>query len=567
MSNPRKYTGIRIGSGVAIGPPYVYHSKKVSVSPEESSNTSHELQKLKDAIREATSELDSIKAGSIDQIGKEDAAIFDAHKLILNDPELLEKVTKRINGQNYTAAYAWYLSIQEYIDVYKALDSSVMVDRSADVEDAGMRVLRKLSDEINESISPDVPSILLCDDLTPSDTARIKPGNILGIVCTLGSGTSHSAIIARSLGIPAVFGIGGSLKDYPVGETVVLDGERGEVCFEPTPDYISLMQTKQKSWLEVKHSSDSAKMEPAKTNDGRRITVMANVSGAEEVKFAMENGADGIGLFRTEFLFMNRLGPPSEEEQFLVYRRAAELAKESSVTIRTLDVGGDKEIPYLGIKRENNPFLGLRGIRHSIKFPKIFRTQLRAIARASVYGNLSIMFPMITTLAEWKEATRILGEVILELDAEKIQVDPDLGVGIMVETPACVSSIREFLEVADFVSIGTNDLAQYTMATDRDNPDIGELASVYQPAVLKLIRKTIRAARDKAKPVAMCGEMGAETKATALLIGLGLRSFSMNASQIPEFKRHLRTLNLEKSKKLPMLINGNLTPEDVIKLI
>lgn len=563
MNNPLSTRGISVGHGIAIGPIFLYSPNRIKVEQTQTDNPSRDLKRLIDAIKLSTSEIEDLRKASLRQIGEKDAAIFAAHKLILNDPDLLEKVTRYIHGDNYSAAYAWNKAIEEYADLYRSLNSSTMVERSADVQDVGARVLRKLSKEFEPGIHPKTPSVLLCDELSPSDTASIHPDTILGIICTKGSRTSHSAIIARSLGIPAVFGVGGVAKEYRYSENVIVDGTSGDCYLECSDALIKEFRQKQQEWQKKQSLSQKYKLEPAGTACGKTIRVLGNVSSAEDVKSAFENGAEGIGLFRTEFLYMNRIAPPSEEEQFLVYRRAVELAKGNRVTFRTLDIGGDKAVPYLNIDKESNPFLGMRGIRYSLKYPKVFAVQLRALMRASKSGLVSIMFPMISTLQEWHAALKILGEVIQELDDEGIVIDPDVSVGIMVETPASVTNIRDFLKEVDFVSIGTNDLAQYVMATDRNNPQIGSLATTYQPAVLKLIKRTISAARDVAKPVAMCGEMASDPDVTALLLGYGLKNFSMNGSQIPDFKHNLRSITMESAKKLPKKVKGHMSPAQV----
>jgi phosphoenolpyruvate-protein phosphotransferase len=563
MNNPLITRGISVGHGIAIGPVFLYSPKRIEVEQTQTDNPKLDLKRLIEAIKLSTAEIEDLRKASLRQIGEKDAAIFDAHKLILNDPDLLEKVTRYIHGDNFSAEYAWNKAIEEYAELYRSLNSSTMVERSADVQDVGARVLRKLSKDYEPGIHPKTPSVLLCDELSPSDTASIHPDTILGIICTKGSRTSHSAIIARSLGIPAVFGIGGVAKDYQHSENVVVDGTSGDVYFECSDALIAEMSKKQNEWQKKRSLSQKNKLEQATTACSKTIRVLGNVSSAEEVKTALENGAEGIGLFRTEFLYMNRIAPPSEEEQYEEYRRAVELANGNRVTFRTLDIGGDKAISYLDIDKESNPFLGVRGIRYSLRFPKVFAVQLRAIMRASKSGLVSIMFPMISTLQEWHAALKILGEVIQDLDDEGVEVAPDVSVGIMIETPASVMNIRDFLKEVDFVSIGTNDLAQYVMATDRNNPQIGSLATTYQPAVLKMIKRTISAARDVAKPVAMCGEMASDPEVTALLLGYGLRNFSMNSSQIPDFKQNLRTITMESAKKLPDKVKGYMTPAQV----
>lgn len=532
-------TGIVVGGGVALGPAFIYEIRLPEITPEKISDPHSEIQSLKAALAEATSDLESLKQRSMHIVGKEEAQIFEAQKLIANDPELFKLVENQIQKESVCAAFAWRATIEEFVNLYKSSKSPVMAERSADVLDVGLRVIRKLVSQDLNPLLPEKPSILVTDELSPSDTASIDPAMITGVICESGSNTSHSAILVRSIGIPAVFGVQNAREKLARLEHIIVDGDLGKIYLKPDEALTSTMQKRRQNWLQTKKAADKVKHHVVHTSDGEKIEVLANVSEISQVSKALENGAGGIGLYRTEYVYMDRKQAPSEDEQYEIYREAVELMPGKPVTFRTMDIGGDKPIDYLSITKEANPFMGWRGIRFSLHREDVFRVQLRAILRASAHGNIHIMFPMISTLDEWHSAKSIVDEEKLWLKEKNIDFGADVSCGIMVEVPSVAVMIDDFLDEVDFISIGTNDLTQYLMAADRMNSKVAKLASYHQPAVLKVVELVIRAAVKKGVPVSMCGEMARDTEMTETLLRFGLRSFSMSASGIPAFKHNL----------------------------
>lgn len=567
MSSNPSQKKLVINTGIAIGPAHVFSDVQLDSLPKSSGNSAEEQQALIAAIKEASVEITEIKRLSLEHIGEKEASIFDAHLLILSDPDLLEKTSRLMNNKGCSAAYAWQICIDEYAMLFRSMDSKTMAERAADVDDVGKRVLRKLLSSEQTSINPSSPSILVTDELSPSDTALINPEKVLGIVCSGGGGLSHSAILVRALGIPAIFGVGEEIASIAHGSPLILDAGTCTVYANPEPAILKEYQVKHSSWQEMRNKLDVNKLQPAITLDNKKVEVFANVSSADEVRIALKNGAEGIGLFRTEFLYMNRNRLPDEEEQFSVYAKSVENAHGKPVVFRTMDIGGDKAVSHLGIHKETNPFLGLRGVRYSLKYPMIFKTQVRAMLRASAFGQVSIMFPMVSTLQEWRDAKKLFEECTVELEDQKIPFNIDTPVGIMVETPASVLGIDVFLAEVDFISIGTNDLTQYVMATDRENQSVGDLASHFQPAVLKSIRLVLDASLRANKPVAMCGEMAGDLSAAAFLLGCGLRTFSMSSSKVPEFKEHVRGMNTQVNTKMVQKMNNALILDDVRRIV
>lgn len=533
------FKGTRINGGVAIGDAYVFQKTLPNVSPDEISDTDEEFRKLSNAIARVIDELDELINARNTSISKEEAAIFEAHKLIISDPELVKEVRSAIASQHMSAAFVWRETISRYIALYKNAPGKLMAERAADVLDAGMRVLSHLTGIPIDRPDSDKPVVLITDELSPSDTAILNPDHIVGLICEKGSETSHSGILIKSLGIPAVFGVNDILGSVKNTDACILDGDNGMLYINPDSDQLELMQRRRDNWLKSQKMADAEKNSTVFTKTGERIHVLANVSEPKHVEQALGRGAEGIGLYRTEFLYMGRSQAPDEQEQYEVYRQAVELMNGKTVTFRTIDIGGDKPVGYLSIQKEENPFLGWRGIRFSLEQTEVFTTQLRALLRASAHGPLHIMFPMIAIPEEWRKSVSIVEQVKRDLQRENIPFDENIQLGIMVEVPSAAIRIQDFLEEVDFVSIGTNDLTQYIMAADRMNTRVAALASYHQPAVLDLIEMVIKACIQKDVPVSMCGEMARDTEVTERLLEMGLRSFSMSASGIPAFKLHL----------------------------
>jgi phosphoenolpyruvate-protein phosphotransferase/dihydroxyacetone kinase phosphotransfer subunit len=549
--------GISVAPGYAVGPVKHYEHTLPSIIKESISDVEAEIKKLKLAIEKAKAEVIDIIEEGTSTIAPEDAAIFEAQILLIQDPELLSKVEKRIKEERIAAPYAWRVTLDEFIAIYEAATSgSQLSTRVADLIDVGLRVLEKLTGESYNTLEVNEPVILITEELNPSDVASIDTQKILAICTTKGSENSHSAILARSLGIPSVFGMGKLIREIPEGNVVAVDGELGMLYTRPESTFLSEMEKKRADWLEIKVNASRERLEPAKTEDGIQLDVMANVGSLADVYQAIEQGAEGIGLFRTEFVFMTSGNYPSEDDQFAMYSRAAALLDGKPLVIRTIDIGGDKPVPYLNIEKEDNPFLGWRGIRYSLDQAELFKTQLRAILRASTHGNVSVMFPMLSTLDELNRANLLLHTCKKELSSNNIPFDVNIKSGIMVEVPAAVTMLNNLLEHTDFISIGTNDLTQYIMAADRTNSRVAELSSHYQPAVIHTIADIVQKAQKAGKHVSMCGEMARDTRLTALLAGLGLRSFSMSSNGIPEFKWRARKLNLQHSSGLSETILG-----------
>lgn len=556
--------GIPISPGFAVGPVVQRTVSLPEIAEAEAHDPKAERAALEAALDASQQQIEAIKLQSSKEIGPEEAAIFDAQVLLLRDPELIKGVYERID-QGKTAAYAWRSGLGEIIHLYEGISGdSIISTRIIDLIDVGTRVLEHITGKNYTGTRLDQPCILCMNDISPSDAASLDASKVLAICCESGSDVSHSAIIARSLGIPTVFNMGKALKLLPDGEMVAVNAELGELYVKPDQAVLARIATERERWLEVKQKAHLTRKEKGQTGCGTRLRVLANVGNEHEINQVLDLGAEGVGLFRTEFLFMERTKVPDEQEQFEAYKTAAQaLGKTRPLTIRTLDVGGDKPVPYLHIEGEENPFLGRRGIRYCLDERDLFKTQLRAILRASAYGHIEIMFPMIANTGELEAALQLLQEAAAELDTQNQKYDKDLKKGIMVEVPAAVENLKEILPMADFVSIGTNDLSQYVMAADRTNAAVSGLASYYQPAVLRVIERIIRMANESGTDVSMCGEMARDTLVTPLLVAWGLRKYSMSAAGIPEFKYMARKIHQERVADLSSAIEGCTSPDEV----
>ncbi|MBR8840172.1 MAG: phosphoenolpyruvate--protein phosphotransferase [Stigonema ocellatum SAG 48.90 = DSM 106950] len=549
-TTPLFLQGIPASGGVAIAPVFLHRTISLSVQDKHANNLEKETQKIQLAIQSAKQEIQALRTRVATQVGEEQAAIFDAHQLILDDQTLAEAIHERIFTHSQNAEAAWQAVMDELVATYRQMEDTYMQERVSDVVDVGQRVLRKLLGTPPNFLNLSQPAILVATDLTPSDTAQLDPTKVLGICLTMGSGTSHSAIIARTLGIPTVVGVPEDVLYLENCTLVALDGETGRVWVEPEEDIKSWLQAKRDGWQTAQQEALTRAYQPATTRDGIRVKVLANVGGIDDTQVALQFGAEGVGLFRTEFLYLSRTTAPSEEEQFLVYQAIAQLLETRPLIIRTLDIGGDKPVPSLGVQPENNPFLGWRGIRFCLDRPEIFKTQLRAILRASAGHNIKIMFPMIATVAEVQSAKALLAEVQAELNQAGIPFDEAMSVGIMVEVPSAVVIADKLAAEVDFFSIGTNDLTQYIMACDRTNPRVAALADAKHPAVLRMIQQTIQAAHNAGIWVGLCGELAADSQAVPILLGLGLDEVSMNPQTIPAFKEAIAQLTLAEAEAI-----------------
>ncbi|MDR9894840.1 phosphoenolpyruvate--protein phosphotransferase [Aetokthonos hydrillicola Thurmond2011] len=551
--------GIPASPGVAIAPIVHYHAPTVAVQEYHVENPEEELQRLQNALEAAQQEIQTLLSQASTQIGDAEAAIFDAHMLFLEDPVLIEAVYNRILEQHLNAEAAWQGAMDELAHRYSTVDDSYLQQRVVDVVDVGQRVLRLLSQPqitINENIHQShhlnfaQPSILVASDLTPSDTAKLNPAEVLGICMTSGSPNSHSAILARSLGIPQVVGLPPELLQLTDHTLVAFDGETGEVWIEPESHTLAAIEAKRSAWESAKQQALLFAHQPAITRDRRQIKVYANLGGIGETRIALSQGAEGVGLLRTEFLYLERSTAPSEEEQLAVYQAIAQVLENRPLIIRTLDIGGDKPLAYLGVHSEPNPFLGWRGIRFCLNRRDVFKTQLRAILRASFGHQIKIMFPMIATVEEIQAAKAILAEVQAELRQASILFDEAMEVGIMVEVPSAVLIAEHLATEVDFFSIGTNDLSQYVMACDRTNPQVASLADGLHPAVLRMIQQTVQAGHQAGISVGLCGELAADSLAVPILLGLGLDSVSLNPQAIPRFKQVIVQLTAQEAQAI-----------------
>lgn len=547
----RRLSGIAASAGIAIGPAYVYRPGEPTVEWQKVGDPEAEWARFTAAVEQAKAQISAIRERAITDVGPAAAEIFTAHQLFLEDPTLLDQVRGQIGEGGWNAEAALTKAVASYAALLREMDDELFRQRAVDVEDVGQRVLRILLG-LSEAPLDQLPEpvILVAHDLTPSDTARLDKERALGFCTAVGGTTSHTAILASSLGLPAVVGLGKEVLDLPDGTPLIIDGEEGVVIANPDEEARAAYRVRQERLRAQQVAAKRAAQEPAITRDGHRVEIVANAADVASARVALEHGAEGIGLLRTEFLYLNRTTMPNEGEQYAAYRDIAEVMGERPIIIRTLDIGGDKPAPYLAIGEELNPFLGWRAIRLCLDKPDMFKTQLRAILRAGHGRNAKIMFPMIATLQELQQAKALLREAEGELAAEGLPHAQDLEVGIMVEIPAAAVAADVLAREADFFSIGTNDLIQYTMACDRTNERVASLYQPLHPAVLQLIKGVIDAAHEAGKWVGMCGEMAGQKEAVPILLGLGLDEFSVNSSIIPVVKRIIRSLSLTEAQEI-----------------
>lgn len=561
-------SGIAASPGVAIAPVVHYQPTHIAITEYHVDDPDAEWQRLQAAINIARQEIQAVFSQASLQIGDAEAAIFDAQLLFLEDPVLLEVAHQRILENHINAEAAWQAVVDEVATSYRALEDSYLQERVDDVVDVGRRVLRLLAGNAAANLHLESPAILVATDLTPSDTAGLDPTKVLGICTTSGSATSHSAIIARTLGIPAVLGVDAQVLHLADGTLMALDGESGRAWVEPESDILDLLAAKQSAWQTAQQEARATAHQPAITRDGRQVSVFANIGSINDVQVAVASGAEGVGLLRTEFLYLDRTSAPTEEEQLLVYQAIAQVLANRPLIIRTLDVGGDKPLPYLRVGfPEANPFLGWRGIRFCLDHLDLFKTQLRAILRASVGHQIKIMLPMIATVTEVRAAKVILGEVQAELNQAGISFDAAMKVGIMVEVPSAVAIADQLAAEVDFFSIGTNDLSQYVMASDRTNPRVANLVDALHPAILRMVQQTVQAAHAAGISVGLCGELAADTFATPILLGLGLDELSVNPQSIPRVKQAIARLSIVESEAIAASALQQDSAEHVRKLI
>lgn len=563
-----KIEGIAASAGVAIASAFKLEHPDYTVTSKDAKDPAAELTRLEEALAKSRSELEAIKQRTLQELGEKKAEIFESHLLILDDPELLDPVRAKISDERVTAEFALDETSQQFIAMFENMKSAYLRERAADMRDVTKRVLTHLLGlsyispaEISEEV------IVIAEDLTPSDTAQLNRNYVKGFTTNIGGRTSHSAIMARSLEIPAVVGTKEVLSKVKAGDTVIVDGLDGAVIVNPTPEVLEEYKTKRDNHLQQIAEWKKLRDLPTVSKDGVHVELAANIGTPNDVAGVVENGGEGVGLYRTEFLYMGRTELPSEDVQFNAYKTVLEKMEGKPVVVRTLDIGGDKELPYLDLPKEMNPFLGFRAVRLCLDRTDIFRTQLRALLRASTYGNLRIMFPMIATLDEFRQAKALLLEEKEKLVAEGISVSDSIQLGIMVEIPSTAVLADQFAKEVDFFSIGTNDLIQYTMAADRMNERVSYLYQPYNPAILRLVKMVIDAAHKEGRWAGMCGEMAGDSTAIPLLLGLGLDEFSMSATSILPARSQISKLSKSDMEELAAKALQMQTVDQVVELV
>lgn len=562
------FKGIPVSAGIAIAPIARLTAQPTVAANDEKidpNRKTEELQGLEQSIELAKEQLSQLKEKALDQLGPEKAEILSAHIAFLDDPSFTGEMKARIENQLCSAQAAVQQVAGEFVALFEGMDNDYMKERADDIRDVSRRLLKNLSGGDSHSIGyPEEPFILVAEDVTPSETLQLPLSLVKGIATAKGGPTSHAAILARSLGIPAVMGGGEAfLTAAETGKLMILDGATGELFLDPDEGQLASFRERAEQEAADRETLEALKDLPAVTLDGHRVHVVANMAVPEETEALVASGLDGVGLFRSEFLFMDRSNLPDEEEQFTAYQRVVSAFQGKPVIIRTLDVGGDKHLPALALPREDNPFLGFRAIRISLARPELFRTQLRALLRASAYGRLLIMFPMISHLEQLREAKRLLEEVKAELRKSGTPFDEEIAIGMMMEIPGACLQADAFAKEVQFFSIGTNDLVQYTLAVDRMNENIAHLYSYYHPAVLRLISHVINASHRAGIWTGLCGEMASDPLATELLLGMGLNEFSGAAAVMPKVKARIRSTTMDQAKQVARHVLSLSSTEEV----
>ena len=546
-------SGIPASPGIVFGKALVVKEEKIVLDTQKikESQIDAEIVRFYEGRSAAVEQLNSIKDRAYASLGEEKAAIFEGHLMILEDEELEEEILDYLRSNKVNAAVAANVIIDQQVAMLSEIDDEYLKERAGDIRDIGNRLIKNILGmhivdlgEINEE------AILVAYDLTPSETAQLNLDKVLGFVTDIGGRTSHTSIMARSLELPAIVGTNNVTELVNTGDFLILDALNNAVYVNPSQDEIQRLKTLQAKLAEEKAELAKLKDLPALTLDGHRVDVVANIGTIRDVEGAERNGAEGVGLYRTEFLFMDRDQLPTEEEQFIAYKEVVEAMNGNLVILRTMDIGGDKELPYLNLPKEMNPFLGWRAIRIALDRREILNAQLRAVLRASAYGRLAVMFPMIISVEEIRELKSVIEELKVELRNEGKDFDENIQIGVMVETPSAAVNAKFLAKEVDFFSIGTNDLTQYTLAVDRGNELISHLYNPMSPSVLSLIKQVIDASHAEGKWTGMCGELAGDENATILLLGMGLDEFSMSAISVPRIKKLIRNVNYQDAKHL-----------------
>ncbi|UZK64074.1 phosphoenolpyruvate--protein phosphotransferase [Mycoplasma mycoides subsp. capri] len=546
----KQIKGIAASDGISLAKALVIKEIKLDVQKQLIDDVDQQIVKLEQAINQTITDLKKIQKITLEKLGEEKAAIFDAHQDIANDPAIKEEVLQLIKTEKVNAEYALFIVSNNYFEMFSQLEDPYFKERSADIKDVSSRIISHiLGLEIHDLSTIDKEVIIISDDLTPSQTAQLDKKFVKGFLTNVGGRTSHAAIMARSLEIPAILGLKNITELVKTDDLIALDGSSGIVELDLNDDDIKNYQTKVQQYLELKDQLKKFKDKPSLTKDKIKKLIEANIGSTNDVQSVLDSGAEGIGLFRTEFLYMNNDHFPTEEEQFEAYKKVVSQINHL-VVFRTLDIGGDKKLSYFKFDEEMNPFLGYRAIRFTLDRKDIFKDQIRALLRASAFGKLGIMFPMIATIDEFKQAKAFVEECKIELDREGIKYDKQVQIGMMVEIPSAAILADQFAKYADFFSIGTNDLIQYSFASDRMNQNVSYLYQPLNPSLLRLIRLTISGAHKHNKWVGMCGEMAGDSKALPILLGLDLDAFSMSATSVLKARSLMSKIESIKAKEL-----------------
>ena len=561
--------GIIASPGIAIAKAFVYDKVEVEVTEKKVDDPEAEVARLQAALENSKEQILKIKEKAARDLGEEEAEIFEAHAMVLDDPEFVDIITAEINTNGVNAEFAVKTVTDRFFEMFDMMDDPYFSARAADIRDVGTRVLNNVMGVENVDISClDEDTIIVADDLAPSDTAQMDKARVKGFATNIGSRTSHTAIMARSLEIPAVLGLGDITAAVKNGDTVVVDGLKGQAVINPTDDELAAYKKQQEDYQAyIKELAELKELE-AVTTDGHKVELVGNIGSPNDTDGVHKNGGRGVGLYRTEFLYMNSDTMPDEEKQYEAYKAVIESFDGDPVIIRTLDIGGDKKLPYLPLEEEMNPFLGFRAIRLCFREVDMFKTQLRAILRASAFGNALIMFPMISGVSEVRQAKGILAECMRELDEKGQAYDKNIRVGVMIEIPSAAVTSDIIAREVDFFSIGTNDLCQYTLAVDRMNQEVSYLYNPLHPAILRLVKTVIDASHAREGLfTGMCGEMAGDPMATLILLGLGMDEFSMSASSIPQVKKIIRSVSYEDAKAIAEKALNLETGEEVKEMV
>ena len=539
------YSGKSVFSGIAIGKICVYQKSEQQVKRVRTEDSEKEWTRYNEAKEKALDQLRGLYEKALKEVGEANAAIFEVHQMMLEDDDYNESIENIIRTQKVNAEYAGASTSDNFSTMFSSMDDDYMKERAADVKDISERILSLLAGGEKGKVMTDEPVIIVADDLAPSETVQLEKDKVLSFVTVHGSVNSHTAILARTMNIPAVIGLGEALKEEYDGKVAIVDGVDGKVYIDPDEETMASMQKKQKKDQEQKELLNQLKGKENVTKSGQKVNVYANIGNLADVGAVLKNDAGGIGLFRSEFLYLESDTYPTEEQQFAVYKKVAETMAGKKVIIRTLDIGADKQVDYFKLDKEDNPALGYRAIRICLTRPEIFKTQLRALYRASAYGQISIMFPMIISVAEVKKIKEIVEEVKAELRTEGAAFREDVELGIMIETPAAVMVSRELAKEVDFFSVGTNDLTQYTLAIDRQNPKLDNIYDSHHPAIRKMLKMIVDNGHKGGCWVGICGELGADTTLTETFLSMGYDELSVSPSMILKVRQEIRSLDLK----------------------